>query len=209
MFRHHERRLGLQQASEVCRSAPVLRNRIHVLRHTQPVRTPARSREHGLSPNRRHWFVITKAAPRRGEVPASYAAEQAVIAASLLDCETVGLEGVFRLLKPEDFFYEAERIVWGGILECVRNGEAVTITTVTRQLSELETIDRLDSLMGPQSGAEVYLVMVTNDWFAPCGVSAHARIIKDYAQRRAQMDRGAKIVREAYSGQARKRGWMT
>lgn len=151
--------------------------------------------------------MIAKAAPRKGDIPASQAAEQAVVAAALLDCEVVKQEGVFRLLSLLDFFYEPERIVWEAIVACVKNGEPATITTVAHKLAELGTIDRLDDLMGPKSGAEVYLVLVTNDWLAPVGVSAHARIIKEYAARRSQMDRGAKLVREAFSGSV-KLGWI-
>ena len=153
--------------------------------------------------------MIAKAAPRKGDIPASQAAEQAVVAAALLDCEEVRRVGVFRLLSPRDFWYEPERIVWEAILECVKAGEPVTIPTVACKLAELGTIDRLDSLMGPKSGAEVYLVTVTNDWYAPQGVLAHANIVKDYSRRRAQMDRGARLVREAFEGSTRRvLGWV-
>ena len=148
--------------------------------------------------------MIAKAAPRRDEIPASYEAERAILAAALLDSEQVKSEGVFRALRCEDFYWEECAIVWGAILACVRKGDPVTIPTVAYHLAEQGTIDRLDQLW--KEGAEVFLVLLNESCYSATGCSAFSDIVKKYAQRREAINRGAKMVREGYQGL--KLGWV-
>lgn len=152
---------------------------------------------------------MRQAAPRRGEIPADREAERAVLAAALIDESHASREGVLSSLRPEDFFWEEHRLVWGAIQECVRQRMPVTYVTVTYQARELGTIDRLDQLADESGmpGAEVLLVSLTSRHFSGIGCSAFAWVVKDYAERREQINRGAKMVREGYQGQT-KLGWV-
>lgn len=148
---------------------------------------------------------MRQAAPRRGELPASYEAERAVLASALLDSDQVKKEGVYSALQTSDFFWEENRIVWDAVTSCVERGEAVTLPTVAHMMAELGTIDRLDQLF--KEGAEVYLVLLNENWYSSIGCSAFARMVKKYSERREAINRGARIVREAYQGQT-KSGWV-
>ena len=148
---------------------------------------------------------MRQAAPRRGELPASYESERAVLASALLDSDQVKKEGVYSALQTSDFFWEENRIVWDAVTTCVERGDPVTIPTVAYMMAEMGTIDRLDQLF--KEGAEVYLVLLNENWYSALGCKAFASMVKKYSDMRERINQGAKMVREGYQGQT-KLGWV-
>ena len=127
-----------------------------------------------------------------------------MLASALLDSDQVKREGVYSTLQTSDFFWEENRIVWDAVMACVERGDPVALPTVAHQMEQAGTIDRLDQLF--KEGAEVYLVLLNENWYSSIGCSAFARMVKDHSERRERINRGAKMVREGYEG--KRGGWV-
>lgn len=137
-----------------------------------------------------------KAAPRRGELPFSIEAECSVLGAALLDPEALR---VVVGLARDDFYFEAHRLIFEAIAHLsVAHSRAVTLPTVAAALAELGSIDRVDELTA--EGTEMYLARLQGDYLAPMWVVPHCAIVKQYADRRRQIEQGAAMVREGFSG---------
>ena len=140
--------------------------------------------------------MTTKAAPRRGELPYSAAAEQALIACVLLDEQIAWDEGVAEIVSVDDFFLTEHRAIWRALLS-LRGLMPVTWTTTVTALTVLGLIDEVDRAVGPP-WTEPYLVSITGEHWAATGCSAYARIIKDYSERRRLVQEAQAMVRDAY-----------
>ena len=125
-----------------------------------------------------------------GLPPHDIAAEEAVIAALLLDEEAY--PRVIPILRPEDFFREQNQWCYEACVALADRGEAITHPTVTH---ELERAGRLDA-----AGGEPYLFEITGKHFTAEGVEAHARIVARDAMYRRMIDAAGQIAQVAYRG---------
>lgn len=122
-------------------------------------------------------------------------AEEAVIAACLLDCDChespADPDGCAYILarqviERDDIRSEALRWCWDGITRLHSAGEPVTVITLA---DDLERHGRLDEI-----GAEPAIQEIIGRWFTALGVQAHARIIKRDSERRKRL---AELGKEA------------
>ncbi|MDP6605745.1 MAG: DnaB-like helicase C-terminal domain-containing protein, partial [Dehalococcoidia bacterium] len=125
-----------------------------------------------------------------GLPPHDVAAEEAVIAALLLDDDSYAR--VVPILKPSDFFREQNAWCYEAALDLAERGEPVTVPTLAH---ELERTGRLDA-----AGGEPYLTEVAGKYFTAVGVEAHARIIARDALYRRLINAAGEIARLAYEG---------
>jgi len=125
-----------------------------------------------------------------GLPPHDVGAEEAVLAALLLDAEAY--PRVLPLLEPDDFFREQNRWAYEACLSVADRGEEITITTVAH---ELDREGRLDAV-----GGEPFLVELANKYFTAIGVEAHARIVARDALYRRLIEAAGEIARLAYLG---------
>ncbi|MEE8337949.1 MAG: replicative DNA helicase [Dehalococcoidia bacterium] len=125
-----------------------------------------------------------------GLPPHDVAAEEAVIAALLLDDDSYAR--VIPILKPSDFFREQNAWCYEAVLDLAERGEPVTVPTLAH---ELERAGRLDA-----AGGEPYLTEVAGKYFTAIGIEAHARIIARDALYRRLIDAAGEIARLAYQG---------
>ena len=128
--------------------------------------------------------------PAGGLPPHDIAAEEAVIAALLLDADAY--PRVLPLLRPQDFFREQNQWCYEACLALADRGEAITHPTLVH---ELERAGRLDAL-----GGEPYLFELTGKHFTAEGVEAHARIVARDALYRRLIQAAGQIAQTAYAG---------
>ncbi|MDA0271225.1 MAG: replicative DNA helicase [Chloroflexi bacterium] len=128
--------------------------------------------------------------PASGLPPHDVSAEEAVIAALLLDDDSYAR--VLPIVRPEDFFREQNGWVYEACLSVAERGETLTIPTVSH---ELDRMGRLDA-----AGGEPYLVELAGKYFTAVGVEAHARIIARDALYRRLISAAGQIAQLAYAG---------
>ncbi len=122
--------------------------------------------------------------------PHSLDAEVSVLGAALLSKNAAS--DVTELLRPEDFYRNAHRIVFEGVLELTRAGAAIDTVTITDWLARH---GRLDEVGG---AAAVYDLTVA----VPTAANAayYARIVRQKALLRRLIDVGTEVVRLGYEG---------
>lgn len=125
-----------------------------------------------------------------GLPPHDIAAEEAVIAALLLDEDAY--PRVLPILQASDFFREQNGWIYESCLALADRGDAVTIPTVAH---ELERAGRLDA-----AGGEPYLAEIAGKYFTAVGVEAHARIVARDSLYRRLIAAASQIAQLAYEG---------
>lgn len=126
-----------------------------------------------------------------GLPPHDVAAEEAVIAALLLDSNE-SYPRILPLLQPQDFFREQNVWCFEACMALADRGEEITLPTVAH---ELERAQRLDSI-----GGEPYLAEIVGRHFSAVGVEAHARIVARDALYRRLIQAAGQIAQTAYEG---------
>ena len=125
-----------------------------------------------------------------GLPPHDIAAEEAVIAALLLDDDSYAR--VLPIVRPVDFFREQNGWAFDACLSLAERGEAVTVPTVAH---ELERAGHLETV-----GGEPFLQEIAGKYFTAIGVEAHARIVARDALYRRLMQVAGSIAQLASAG---------
>ena len=125
-----------------------------------------------------------------GLPPHDIAAEEAVIAALLLDEDAY--PRVLPIVQAADFFREQNGWIYEACLALSDRGETVTIPTVAH---ELDREGRLDA-----AGGEPYLAEIAGKYFTAVGVEAHARIVARDSLYRRLIAAASQIAQLAYAG---------
>ena len=127
--------------------------------------------------------MIAKAAPRKGDVSCSYAAERAMVGCILLDEWEVWGEVDEVGLTAEDFMAREHQAIWKACERLRDSGEDVTWVSVACELERMGVIDAVDSWIGPPY-LEPYLVQAQAEHWSAKGGSSFAREVKRYAAQR-------------------------
>lgn len=127
--------------------------------------------------------MIAKAAPRKGDVACSYAAERALIGCVLIDEWQVWGEIEEMGLSAEEFMFREHQAIWKACERLRERGEDVTVISVACELQRMGLIDSVDSWVGPPY-LEPYLVQAQWEQWSATGCSTFAREIKRYAEQR-------------------------
>lgn len=143
-----------------------------------------------VSDSRPAQIIRNQQSPQTGLPPHDIAAEEAVIAALLLDEDSYAR--VLPIVHSEDFFREQNGWVFEACLGLAERGEAVTIPTVAH---ELERAGRLETV-----GGEPFLQEIAGKYFTAIGVEAHARIIARDSLYRRLMQVAGSIAQLASAG---------
>ncbi len=122
--------------------------------------------------------------------PHSLEAEVSVLGAALLSANAAS--DVTELLRPEDFYRNAHRLVFDGIGALIRSDGVVDTVTITDWLARQ---DRLDEVGG---AAAIYDLTVAVPTAA--NASYYARIVRQKALLRRLIDVGTEVVRLGYDG---------
>ena len=122
--------------------------------------------------------------------PHNIEAEQAVLGAMLIKKEAI-VEAQ-EILRPDDFYREAHRVVFEAMESLVREGEPVDIVTVTESLRKSGLLD--------QVGGITFLANLTNSVPSTANLAHYAKIVKEKAILRALIDVSTEIAGMAYEG---------
>ena len=131
--------------------------------------------------------------PLHGEVlpPHDVAAEEAVIAACLLDDDAV-LRVVGAGLQPGDFYDRSLGECFGHCIALSERGDPITLVTLAHELNEAGQLDA--------AGGEPFLQAMVGQHFTTLGVEAHAVIVMRDSVYRRLIQASGEIARIAYAG---------
>ncbi|MCE9545826.1 MAG: replicative DNA helicase [Planctomycetia bacterium] len=134
-------------------------------------------------------------APRRNESslldrqpPCNLEAERSVLGSILLlpeACDDVAL-----LLRPDDFYDDANQQLYTHILSMYEHGQRIDITLLVNRLKDAGVYDAI--------GGAAYLAEVAHSVPTAANASFYAQIVRDKATLRAVIHAGTEVVREAY-----------
>lgn len=120
--------------------------------------------------------------------PQNIEAEQAVLGAMLIKKEAIA--EVSEILRPEDFYREAHRIVFQAMMELFTKNEAVDLITVTEQLRKNEQLEKV--------GGIAFITSLANAVPTAANVVHHAHIVEEKAQLRNLINAATEIAGTAY-----------
>ena len=116
----------------------------------------------------------------------SHDAEASLIGSVFLD--NALLADLDEIVRPEDFYITDHRSVWSAIVNLARKGSACDVVTVSEHLDATGQLDHLGGLAALAEMAR----------YTPSAANAkhYARIVADFAQRRAMLERIIDIEEE-------------
>lgn len=103
--------------------------------------------------------------------PQNVEAEQAVLGAMMIEREAISK--VSEVIRPEDFYREAHRLIFNAMMELFNKNEAVDLVTV------VEVLRRDEKLEG--AGGIAYVSALANSVPTAANVMYHARIVEEKA----------------------------
>jgi replicative DNA helicase len=121
--------------------------------------------------------------------PQDLSMEQAVLGAMLI--ERAAIEKAAQILRPEDFYRDAHRVVFEAILTLVERDEPVDLLTVQAQLREQNQLDNV--------GGGPYLVQLMDSVPAAANAEYYATKVEEKAILRRLIDASAQIQALAHS----------
>jgi replicative DNA helicase len=136
-------------------------------------------------------------APVSIDAPNDLTTEVSVLGSIILDNKL--LDTVTDYLRPEDFFRPVHAEVFRGMLSLAARKEHITTITLKADLEERGTLAEIG---GPDRLDAVFLSV--SEWTTPTGeerAAAHARRLRDVAQRRAIALAARQVWQEASSGE--------
>lgn len=120
--------------------------------------------------------------------PQNIEAEQAVLGAMLIKKEAV-IEAM-EILRPEDFYRDAHRVVFEAIMAVFQNDSAVDMITVTEQLKKSDLLDKAGGVAG--------VTALANAVPTAANVVYHAKIVREKAELRELINAGSEITGWAF-----------
>ncbi len=127
-----------------------------------------------------------------GKVPPhSIEAEQSTLGALILDQEVV--TEVVELITEDDFYKEAHKVIYRGIIELYNKNEPVDIVTLSEMLSKLGVIDDI--------GGIEYLSDLTTMGVVTTNAKHYAKIIEEKATLRRLIRASTEIMERGYQGE--------
>ena len=120
--------------------------------------------------------------------PQNIEAEQSVLGAMLIKKEAI--TQAQELLRPDDFYREAHRIVFETMLELAGDNEAVDLVTLTEVLCKKEMLEKV--------GGISFITALANYVPTAANIVYHAQIVKEKSELRHLIDAATEIASAAY-----------
>ncbi len=120
--------------------------------------------------------------------PHNSEAEQAVLGAILIDPDSVPV--ILKYLRPEDFYDNANREIFAGVISLYERNQKVDLITLTDELKSLGT---LDAARGP-----AYLAGLSSVTPSAANVEYYARIVQEASVRRSLIKLSSEITKKAH-----------
>lgn len=122
--------------------------------------------------------------------PQNLEAEQSVLGAMLIEREAISR--VSEILRPEDFYREAHRLIFQAMLALFNKNDAVDMVTVVESL-------RKDDKLEPAGGI-AYITTLANSVPTAANVVYHARIVEEKALLRQLINTATRVATMGYEG---------
>ncbi len=122
--------------------------------------------------------------------PQSLEAEMGVLGSMLLDRDAIAV--VVELLRPEDFYREAHRLVYATIVDLFERGEPVDLITVTDRLRDLGKLE--------DAGGAAYVSGLLNAVPTAANAEYYARIVLQKSMLRSLIRVGTQIAHLGFEG---------
>lgn len=120
--------------------------------------------------------------------PQNVEAEQSVLGAMLIEREAISKAAEF--LRPQDFYREAHRLIYGAILQLYNRSEAVDLITLTEQLRREDQLEAV--------GGISYVTSLANSIPTAANVVYHAKIVEEKALLRSLINTATHIAGLGY-----------
>lgn len=135
-------------------------------------------------------LIFRKSADTTNKLPPqNIEAEQSLLGALLIDKDAIVSVG--EVLKVTDFYKsEQHGSIYGAILELFEKREPIDLVTVTEQLKQGGSLDRV--------GGSAYLAELVNKVPTAAHVESYARIIREHAVRRQLISNSTRFIDMAY-----------
>jgi replicative DNA helicase len=122
--------------------------------------------------------------------PQNLEAEQAALGAMLLERDAIARAA--ETLRPEDFYREAHRMIFQGILDLFNRNEPVDLITLGDWLKNHNQLDAI--------GGTLYLTTIMSQVPTAAGITHYANIIRNKALQRQLIKAADEIMTSAYQG---------
>lgn len=123
--------------------------------------------------------------------PQSLEAEQAVLASILMDDEA--LDVCAHTIKPDDFYKEAHRIIFRGMIELSEKNDPVDLITIGTYFQDKGVLE--------QVGGASYLSHIVDNVPVASNVESYARIVREKSIIRGLISAATEIVTDCYASQ--------
>lgn len=122
--------------------------------------------------------------------PQNIEAERSTLGSMLLEKEAIykGAE----VLKPEDFYREAHRVIFEVVTHLANKGEPVDIITVSEELKQRGMLDKI--------GGVAYLTLLANSVPTAANIEHYAKIVEEKSILRALITAASNILSMGYAG---------
>tara|TARA_B100000575_G_scaffold62918_1_gene48023 strand:- start:399 stop:1880 length:1482 start_codon:yes stop_codon:yes gene_type:complete len=114
--------------------------------------------------------------------------EESVLGALMLEKDA--LTNVIDILKPENFYKDANREIYQAIIDLFNNSEPVDLLTVTAQLKKNGKLDLV--------GGSYYVTQLTTRVNSASNIEYHSRIILEQSIKRQLIEVSGEVQKEAY-----------
>ena len=121
-------------------------------------------------------------------IPQNISAEQNVLCAMLIDNKAAGT--VSGILKPDDFYRQAHRIIYRAMLNLYGRSEPVDLVTVIEELRKMNKLQEV--------GDVSYITLLGEVAPTAANVKFHAQIVADKAMQRQLIESGTVIASLGY-----------
>ncbi len=122
--------------------------------------------------------------------PQNLEAEMGVLGSMLLDRDAIAQ--VVEILRPEDFYREAHRIIYSTVLELFERGEPVDLITVTDRLRDQGKLEEV--------GGAAYITALLNSVPTAANAEYYARIVLQKSILRSLIRVGTQIAHLGFEG---------
>jgi replicative DNA helicase len=122
------------------------------------------------------------------KIPYSYEIEAAVLGAALLEKEALSL--IKDVLKPESFYIESHRLIYGAMLNLLEESGVPDLVSLTQFLRKNNTIR--------EAGGAKYLTELLGKVNSATNIEYHAHIVSQLNIKREMIKASQELMKEAY-----------
>ncbi len=122
--------------------------------------------------------------------PQNVEAERSTLGSMLLEKDAIYKS--IEILKPDDFYREAHRVIFEVVAGLANKGEPVDIITVSEELKQRNMLDKI--------GGVAYLTVLANSVPTAANIEYYAKIVEEKALLRSIISVATEIVGMGYAG---------